>query len=142
MLPTSPPPTQEQGGVWPGFPRYDGLSQRVADSCVPSQWSLRQEVTDHRVGGQEESQLTKDNWDQLLPALCRLWVPRGQTGQWSQGHSPPTGGYLVFGYHGDRDGRRGATLLQRLPSASHEEAPGQPPTQAEKLSQGQLVQKV
>lgn len=38
-----------------------------------------QEVTDQRVGGQEGSQLTKENWDQLPHSFCNVLLPRAQT---------------------------------------------------------------
>lgn len=46
------------------------------------------------------------------------------------------GGYLVFRHHGDRDGGRRAPLLQRTPSAGHEEDTGQPAPAAKRVAQG------
>lgn len=46
------------------------------------------------------------------------------------------GGYLVFRHHGDRDGGRRAPLLQRTPSAGHEEDTGQPAPEAKRVAQG------
>lgn len=46
------------------------------------------------------------------------------------------GGYLVVRHHGDWDGGRGAPLLQRTPSAGHEEDTGQPAPKAKRVAQG------
>lgn len=46
------------------------------------------------------------------------------------------GGHLVFRHHGDRDGGRRAPLLQRTPSAGHEEDTGQPAPEAKRVAQG------
>lgn len=46
------------------------------------------------------------------------------------------GGYLVSGYHGHRDGGRGAAVLQRAAAQSHENDPRQPASQTEEPAQG------
>lgn len=46
------------------------------------------------------------------------------------------GGYLVFRHHGDRDGGRRTPLLQRAPSAGHEEDTRQPAPEAKRVAQG------
>lgn len=46
------------------------------------------------------------------------------------------GGYLVSRHHGDRDGGRRASLLQRTPSAGHEEDTRQPAPEAKRVAQG------
>lgn len=53
----------------------------------------------------------------------------------------PTGGHLVSGDHGDRDGGWRTPLFQWFSSPGNEEAPGQSSSQTEKLPQGEHIGK-